>query len=142
MPLHIDTSIPREKGPSIYKTLESYPEIHQMQLFFKLSYSSSRPSSDHCSESISAAMSGTKDWSYYPITGIPVRATREAQQGPNRKVPVRQNIDEWSSDPENEKQVKLFVMALDRFQKVDPSKRESYFQIAGELHATKACIRN
>ncbi|RJE24069.1 hypothetical protein PHISCL_03605 [Aspergillus sclerotialis] len=76
-------------------------------------------------------MSGTKDWIYYPITGIPVKATKEAQQGPNRKVPVRQNIDEWSSNPENEKQVKLFVMAMDRFQKVDPTKRESYFQIAG-----------
>lgn len=74
-----------------------------------------------------------QDWVYYAIKGVPVVGTKEAQQGPNRKVPVRQNIDSWSSDPENAKQVKLFVMALDRFQKVDPAKRESYFQIAGKL---------
>lgn len=78
-------------------------------------------------------MPEAKDCVYYPITGIPIRGTKEAQQGPNRKVPCRQNIDEWSSDPENAKQVKLFVMALDRFQKIDPTKRESYFQVAGEL---------
>ena len=113
-----------------------------MQHFFKLFYPFSQSSQKYRVERTSATMSGTKDWIYYPITGIPVRATKEAQQGPNRKVPVRQNIDEWSSDPENAKQVKLFVMALDRFQKVDPAKRESYFQIAGEFHGLKMCISN
>jgi hypothetical protein len=51
--------------------------------------------------------------------------------GPETPVPIRQEIDSWSSNPANEKQVKLFVKALHRFQQIDPKERESYFQIAG-----------
>lgn len=69
-----------------------------------------------------------QNWVYYPITGVPVKADH---LGPNVAVPIRQNIDTWSRDPANDKQVKLFVMALDQFQKIDPSVRDSYFQIAG-----------
>lgn len=69
-----------------------------------------------------------QSWVYYPITGVPVKTDH---LGPNVEVPIRQNIDTWSRDPANDKQVKLFVMALDRFQKIDPSDRDSYFQIAG-----------
>ncbi|KAL2824308.1 hypothetical protein BDW59DRAFT_162646 [Aspergillus cavernicola] len=75
-------------------------------------------------------MSSTAEWVYYPINGVPVKIV-DTQLGPNVKVPIRQNIDQWSSDPANDKQVKLFVMALDRFQKIDPQDRDSYFQIAG-----------
>ncbi|KAL4861797.1 hypothetical protein BDV12DRAFT_203650 [Aspergillus spectabilis] len=76
-------------------------------------------------------MSSTENWEYYPISGVPVKTADNVPPGPDVKVPLRKNIDEWSSDPANDKQVKLFVMALDRFQKIDPLDRDSYFQIAG-----------
>ncbi|KAF2758743.1 tyrosinase [Pseudovirgaria hyperparasitica] len=63
----------------------------------------------------------------YPIRGI------AAGIGGNGEVPVRREFSEWttSSDPQDARQVILFFLALDRFQKVHPSDRDSYFQIAG-----------
>ncbi|KAL4915885.1 common central domain of tyrosinase-domain-containing protein [Aspergillus aurantiobrunneus] len=77
--------------------------------------------------------SKAEDWVYYPIQGITAPSTTAdaAQPGPDVPVPIRPEIDQWSSNPANDKQVKLFVMALDRFQKIDPADRDSYFQIAG-----------
>lgn len=76
--------------------------------------------------STNMASDASKEGPYYAITGIPVLDDADYP-----KVGVRQNIDQWSDNPDNEKQVNLFVMALDRFQKIDPAKRESYFQVAG-----------
>ncbi|KAJ5890227.1 hypothetical protein N7504_011037 [Penicillium tannophilum] len=73
----------------------------------------------------------TSEYQYFPITGISVNSEDSSKLGPETPVPLRQNIDTWSQDPANEKQVKLFVMALLRFQQIDPKERESYFQIAG-----------
>ncbi|KAK4862915.1 hypothetical protein LT330_010745 [Penicillium expansum] len=73
----------------------------------------------------------TPEWKYYPINGISVNSEEPSKLGPEVQVPIRQEIDSWSNNPANEKQVKLFVMALSRFQKIDPKDRDSYFQIAG-----------
>ncbi|KAL3487186.1 hypothetical protein BJX62DRAFT_246212 [Aspergillus germanicus] len=75
--------------------------------------------------------SSQTDWVYYHIGGIAVKTADNTRPTPESKVPIRQNIDAWSADPANDKQVKLFFMALDRFQKIDPADRDSYFQIAG-----------
>ncbi|KAJ5408780.1 hypothetical protein N7509_002663 [Penicillium cosmopolitanum] len=71
------------------------------------------------------------DHKYYPITGVPVGDLDLPNIGFDTPVPIRQNIDTWSKDPENEKQVQLFVLGLDRYQKIDPLDRDSYFQAAG-----------
>ncbi|KAJ5646047.1 hypothetical protein N7490_002419 [Penicillium lividum] len=71
---------------------------------------------------------------YFPIKGIAIKDAKGdfvVASGVDVEVPLRQNIDTWSNDHANDKQVKLFVKALSEFQKIDPSKRESYFQIAG-----------
>jgi tyrosinase len=64
-------------------------------------------------------------YKYYPITGI------RAGKGPNGELPLRQDIDVWSSKPENRVQVVLFLKALKRLQDVPPENRDSFFQIAG-----------
>ncbi|KAL2825783.1 hypothetical protein BDW59DRAFT_145909 [Aspergillus cavernicola] len=64
-------------------------------------------------------------YKYYPIKGI------SAGKGPNGEVPLRQEIDEWSSRPQNRTQVVLFLKALKRLQEVPPENRNSFFQIAG-----------
>lgn len=74
-------------------------------------------------------MATTTEWKYFPITGVPLQDG--VAGSPTVEVPIRQNIDTWSSDPANEKQVKLFIMALYRFQQMTPTDRDSYFQIAG-----------
>ena len=71
------------------------------------------------------------EWKYYPINGISVNSEEPSKLGPEVQVPIRQEIDSWSNNPANEKQVKLFVMALSRFQQIDPKVRDSFFQIAG-----------
>lgn len=71
------------------------------------------------------------DYKYYPITGVPVGDLDLPSIGTDTPVPLRQNIDTWSKDPVNEKQVKLFVLGLDRYQKISPESRDSYFQAAG-----------
>lgn len=65
-------------------------------------------------------------YKYYPITGI------KAGRGPDGKLPLRQNIDEWSGKEENKAQVVLFLLALKRLQDMPPDQRESFFQIAGK----------
>lgn len=75
----------------------------------------------------------TDAYEYYPIQGIPVKDAGRKKSGPLRPVPLRQNIDEWSENKANEKQVHLFVMAWDRFMKRDPSTRDSFFQVAGRM---------
>lgn len=79
----------------------------------------------------SEAADAGKPHVYYPIQGPPVKGVAKADVTATTPVPLRQNIDTWSTNPENEKQVKLFVAALDRFQRIDPHDRDSYFQIAG-----------
>ncbi|KAI0466683.1 tyrosinase [Xylaria cf. heliscus] len=66
-------------------------------------------------------------YKYYPITGI------KEGWGPNGKVPVRRDFDEWSKskDPTDKIQFILYILALKRLQAVDPANRDSYFQIAG-----------
>ncbi|KAI0444390.1 tyrosinase [Xylaria telfairii] len=66
-------------------------------------------------------------YKYYPITGI------KEGWGPNGKVPVRRDFDEWSmsKDPTDKIQFILYLLALKGLQAVDPANRDSYFQIAG-----------
>jgi hypothetical protein len=66
-------------------------------------------------------------YKYYPIQGI------HAGVGPGNRVPIRREISEWadSRDPADQRQVVLFLLALQRLQAVPPSSRDSYFQIAG-----------
>jgi hypothetical protein len=71
-------------------------------------------------------------YKYYPITGI------AAGKGPNGEVPQRQEIDAWSSKPENRTQVVLFLKALTRLQEVPPENRDSFFQIAGMFSSIRA----
>ncbi|CAG7938948.1 unnamed protein product [Penicillium olsonii] len=70
-------------------------------------------------------------YEYYPIKPRYPTSDSDPKDGINRKVFVRQNIDEWSSKKTNKKQVDLFILALARLQKLDPKERISYFQIAG-----------
>ncbi|KAJ5899989.1 Concanavalin A-like lectin/glucanases superfamily [Penicillium taxi] len=72
-----------------------------------------------------------KDFKYFPIKGIPVNSAAGGELGFDTEVPIRQNIDSWSKNPANDKQVTLFVLALKLFQELDPADRDSYFQIAG-----------
>ncbi|KZS89024.1 Di-copper centre-containing protein [Sistotremastrum niveocremeum HHB9708] len=62
----------------------------------------------------------------FPIKGI------QEDLGPlPGQTPLRQEIDAWSSDPKNQVQVALFMLALEAFQKIPYHDRLSYFQIAG-----------
>lgn len=69
---------------------------------------------------------------YYQIQARFPAKDSNPDDGINRKVFVRQDIDEWSSKKSNKKQVDLFILALDNFQKLDPKERLSYFQVAGK----------
>lgn len=73
-------------------------------------------------------------YQYYPIQGI------KDGLGPNGKVPVRRDFDEWSNskDPVDKTQFILYLLALQRLQAVDPANRDSYFQIAGERQLTRS----
>jgi tyrosinase len=70
-------------------------------------------------------------YEYYQIKARYPDADSNPNDGINRWVFVRQDIDEWSGKKSNKKQVDLFILALDKFQKLDPKGRLSYFQIAG-----------
>ncbi|KZS88975.1 Di-copper centre-containing protein [Sistotremastrum niveocremeum HHB9708] len=59
----------------------------------------------------------------YAITGIPVP--------PNTPIPIRREIHEWASNDENKEQVALFLLAFERFQRIKPEEKLSYFKIAG-----------
>ena len=69
--------------------------------------------------------------STYVITGI--KAGWDPND-PDLRRPVRREIDEWygSISREDRDQVYLFVRALSYWQKVDPQKKLSYFQVAGK----------
>jgi hypothetical protein len=82
---------------------------------------------DKAEESDPPGSSASKPYEYYPITGIQVG------RGPDGSVPLRQEITEWSSKPENSKQVNLYLLALRRLQDVPPTERDSWFQIAGKI---------
>lgn len=69
-------------------------------------------------------------YEYYPVTPrFPEGSSTD--DALNRRVFVRQEIDEWSGKKSNKKQVDLFIMAMDKLQKKDPKERLSYFQVAG-----------
>ncbi|CAI7654190.1 unnamed protein product [Penicillium glandicola] len=68
---------------------------------------------------------------YYQIQARFPAKDSNPHDGINRKVFIRQDIDEWSGKKSNKKQVDLFILALDNFQKLDPKERLSYFQVAG-----------
>ncbi|KAJ5784169.1 uncharacterized protein N7518_009846 [Penicillium psychrosexuale] len=70
-------------------------------------------------------------YEYYQIQARFPAKDSNPDDGINRKVFVRQDIDEWSGKKSNKKQVDLFILALDNFQKLDPKERLSYFQVAG-----------
>ncbi|KAJ5253116.1 hypothetical protein N7489_003526 [Penicillium chrysogenum] len=76
-------------------------------------------------------MSESSAYEYYQIQARFPATDSNPDDGINRKVFVRQDIDEWSSKKSNKKQVDLFILALDNFQKLDPKERLSYFQVAG-----------
>lgn len=59
--------------------------------------------------------------------------------GPNGRVPVRREITEWqdSTDPTDDIQVQLFLLALSAFQARSEHEKLSYFQIAGEMNFFK-----
>ncbi|KAJ5346417.1 hypothetical protein N7541_008899 [Penicillium brevicompactum] len=75
--------------------------------------------------------SESSPYEYYQIKARFPVSDSDPDEGINRKVFVRRDIDEWSSKKSNKKQVDLFILALDIFQKLDPKERLSYFQIAG-----------
>lgn len=70
-------------------------------------------------------------YEFYPIEARFPAIGSDPDDGVNRKVFVRHNIDEWSSKKSNKKQVDLFILALAKFQKSDPKEKLSYFQVAG-----------
>lgn len=64
--------------------------------------------------------------STYPITGI------HQGLGPaSNQVPLRQEVDAWSSNPANVTQVNLFLLALAKFQAMSVTDMKSYYQVAG-----------
>ncbi|KZS90384.1 Di-copper centre-containing protein [Sistotremastrum niveocremeum HHB9708] len=63
--------------------------------------------------------------STFPITGVPFTP------GPRGQVPIRQDVDSWYLNPQNGKQVSLFLVALQKFQQIPYAQKLSYFQIAG-----------
>ncbi|KAJ5173461.1 uncharacterized protein N7500_001392 [Penicillium coprophilum] len=76
-------------------------------------------------------MSESSTYEYYQIQARFPAKDSNPDDGIHRKVFVRQDIDEWSAVKSNKRQVDLFILALDRFQKLDPKERLSYFQVAG-----------
>jgi hypothetical protein len=69
---------------------------------------------------------------YYPITGI-----KDGWWGPQGRVPVRREFNEWSTseDVTDKIQFALYLLALRSLQAVHPADRDSYFQIAGGRHS-------
>jgi len=58
--------------------------------------------------------------STYPITGI------QEGFGPAGGTPLRQEIDSWSSNPDNLDLVNLFVLALTYFESIPVEKKLSF----------------
>ncbi|KAK2785870.1 hypothetical protein FQN52_009208 [Onygenales sp. PD_12] len=80
-----------------------------------------------------------RPYEYYAITGIKAGTEPADHQvtghlagfEPAKKAPVRQEIDEWSSNKDNKDQVDLFVMAWRNLMNLSPRERNSFFQLAG-----------
>jgi hypothetical protein len=69
--------------------------------------------------------------SYYAITGIQDGLVDKAN--PLRQVPLRMELDDWCNKTEDvyKNQRALFFPAFNNFCQMDPTKKLSYFQIAG-----------
>jgi hypothetical protein len=69
----------------------------------------------------------SSSYKYYPIQGI------KDGLNPDNQPPLRREFNEWcdSKAQSDRDQVVLFVLALEHFQAIDPSSKDSYFQIAG-----------
>ena len=67
----------------------------------------------------------------YPITGVPLKKPPP----PNGAVPLRKNVNDWyrSKDEQDVIQVKLFLLALIKFEGLDVNDKLSFFQVAGML---------
>lgn len=102
-----------------------------MYLFGRRSKKSPKPSIVSAVQPANNMASESSPYEYYQIKARFPVSDSDPDDGINRKVFVRQDIDEWSSKKSNKKQVDLFILALDKFQKLDPKERLSYFQIAG-----------
>lgn len=102
-----------------------------MYLFGRRSKKSPKPSIVSAVQPANNMASEPSPHEYYQIKARFPVSDSDPDDGINRKVFVRQDIDEWSSKKSNKKQVDLFILALDKFQKLDPKERLSYFQIAG-----------
>lgn len=72
---------------------------------------------------VATAMSTEK---FYVIKGI------KEGHGPSGEIPLRREVDEWYEDPKNKDQVNLFFLALQEFQSIPVTERDSYYQIAGK----------
>lgn len=57
----------------------------------------------------------------YPITGIP------------REVPLRVEVDDFYKSPQYAVRRNLFLLAMAKFQAMDPKEKLSYFKVAGTL---------
>jgi hypothetical protein len=114
-----------------------------MHLFGRLSEKSSKRSIASTISIISAAdqTSESSAYEYYQIQARFPAKDSNPDDGINRKVFVRQDIDEWSSKKSNKKEVDLFILALDNFQKLDPKERLSYFQVAGRSQFMSFCLQ-
>ena len=70
--------------------------------------------------------------SYYAITGIQDGLAKD-KTNILRQVPLRMELDDWcnSTDVVHKNQRALFFQAFNNFCRMDPTKKLSYFQIAG-----------
>lgn len=60
----------------------------------------------------------------YPIQGILVP--------PGQPLPLRRNVNDWSTNYEQSISVSLFIRALQQWYSMDYDKMLSYFRIAGK----------
>lgn len=102
-----------------------------MHLFGRLAKRPRIRNIDPVAQPVNMMTSESSAYEFYPIEARFPAIDSDPNDGVNRKVFIRQNIDKWSSKKSNKKQVDLFILALAKFQKSDPKERLSYFQIAG-----------
>ncbi|KAJ5407672.1 hypothetical protein N7509_001555 [Penicillium cosmopolitanum] len=103
-----------------------------MHLFGRLSRKSSNRQIHSSVESLGSMVNIQEVGPFFYLTypRFPEKGS-DPSDGLDRRVYVRQNIDEWSGKRSNKRQVDLFIMAMEKFQKLDPKDKISYFQIAG-----------
>lgn len=70
----------------------------------------------------------------YPITGI--QDGLPPSGSPLREVPLRVEVDDFYTLNEYAIQRNLFLLAMAKFEKMDPSEKLSYFQVAGAVEYT------